>query len=82
MLINGVDMNIKMKYAPSTFSLLGPEDNSKLKSKLWMLLRLSLRQSQATVTHTQIKMFSTSETQKKYGHNAVLETFLRKIFLG
>ena len=34
MLINGVDMNIKLKRAPERFYLLAPSDDNKLRIKI------------------------------------------------
>ena len=40
MLINGVDMNIKLTRAPEGFYLLAPSDDNKLRIKILTLLSL------------------------------------------
>jgi hypothetical protein len=43
MLINGVDMNIKLTRAPSSFYLLRPADDSKMKIKIMEAIYVSVR---------------------------------------
>jgi hypothetical protein len=92
MLINGVDMNIKLTRAPEAFYLLGPSDATLFVTQVELKPPLLLahanvlgmkRKAHYPVTHTQIKNFTASSGAQQVSiNNALLGPISARLLIG